>query len=185
MKKYILWAGNSINSMERCMINHESNNILVTSSIIGSDQNETFIVNYELVLDLDWLTKSLTVSYESNTKTYRYDLIQPKPGEWVVNGEKNINLDNHIDVDISLTPFTNTLPIKRLKLLSNQQEIIKVVYLNLLDGSIKGTNQKYSKLDENEYRFETVPNDFESIITVDTHGFVVEYPKLFKRLVLL
>jgi uncharacterized protein len=41
--------------------------------------------------------------------------------------------------------------------------------------------QKYTRLSPTNYKYENVPNDFESVIAVDDLGLVVEYPGLFKR----
>jgi uncharacterized protein len=65
-----------------------------------------------------------------------------------------------------LTPFTNTLPINRLKLAEKQHEQIPVLYLDILGGQAVAVQQKYTRL---------------SPISVDASGLVVKYPGLFER----
>ncbi len=86
-----------------------------------------------------------------------------------------------IDIDISLTPFTNSLPINRLQWRLNKPQQIKVLFLDILSQEILAVQQRYTKLSETEYKFENVPNDFEAIINVDDSGMVVNYPELFVR----
>jgi uncharacterized protein len=86
-----------------------------------------------------------------------------------------------LDVDIPLTPFTNSLPINRLQLALGEARQIRVIYLDLLERRIVPVNQKYIRLSRTEYHYENVPNDFEARIKVDDAGLVVDYPGLFVR----
>jgi hypothetical protein len=79
------------------------------------------------------------------------------------------------------TPFTNTLPVKRLKLKQDQSQEIQVIYCDLLNGQISPVRQKYTCLSKTRYQYENVPNDFEATIEVDEAGLVVDYPFLFYR----
>ena len=88
---------------------------------------------------------------------------------------------NCIDVDIAVTPFTNTLPIRRLQLQPNQPQQIQVIYCDILNQVIKPVSQQYIRLSNNEYHYENIPNDFEATIKVDESGFVIDYPGLFVR----
>jgi hypothetical protein len=63
-------------------------------------------------------------------------------GAWTMNGTLSPEFDECIDVDIPLTPFTNTLPINRLELLQQEQREIKVVYIDILEHQIKSVRQK-------------------------------------------
>jgi uncharacterized protein len=86
-----------------------------------------------------------------------------------------------IDIDIPLTPFTNTLPVSRLNLKNGEEQRIKVIYLDILEATIRPVQQKYTRLSPTVYHYENIPNDFEADITVDDRGFVVDYPSLFRR----
>ena len=41
--------------------------------------------------------------------------------------------------------------------------------------------QRYTRIDNRVYRFESLDSDFTRDIQVDADGFVVEYPGLFSR----
>jgi hypothetical protein len=87
-----------------------------------------------------------------------------------------------IDIDISITPFTNTLPIRRLRLETGQAEDILAVYLQLPGLSVTTDRQRYTCLELNRrYRYESLDSDFTREIEVDAHGLVVTYPGLFRR----
>lgn len=102
-------------------------------------------------------------------------------GNWIVNGKGDKNFDGCIDIDIPLTPLTNTLPINRLNISPDQEQQIRVIYCDLLQGKFTAVNQKYIRRSDSIYHYQNVPNDFEAEIEVDAHGLVIDYPQLFVR----
>src|SRR6185369_13060408 len=90
-------------------------------------------------------------------------------------------LDGAIDVDLSITPFTNTLPIRRLNLIAGQHADIRVVYLRFPDLSLSIDRQRYTCLKSGQYRYESLDTEFTRDIDVDTDGLIVTYPGLFRR----
>jgi hypothetical protein len=104
-------------------------------------------------------------------------------GNWVDGSDAAIpQLAGALDVDISVTPFTNTLPIRRLNLQEGQCAEILAVYIQVPGLTITTDRQRYTCLESAvRYRYESVDSDFARDIDVDAHGLVVTYPGLFKR----
>ena len=87
-----------------------------------------------------------------------------------------------IDIDISITPFTNTLPIRRLNLQRGQSEEIRAVYIRLPSLAITTDRQQlYVSLGRKTVSIRIGRSDFTRGIEVDGHGLVVTYPGLFRR----
>jgi uncharacterized protein len=181
MQVNILWTGREYYSLENCVLTTAATGSEITSVIVGHYHQEIYRVEYLIRTNEDWETiffelkaqvfnKIETIRYESNGK-----------GEWTKNGKQIGEFNGCIDVDIPLTPFTNTLPINRMKLQTNESRDIKVLYLDILAKEIKMVRQKYTRLSHDQYKYENVPNDFEAVITVDESGIVVDYPELFVR----
>lgn len=88
------------------------------------------------------------------------------------------------DVDIRITPFTNTLPIKRLKLALHESKVISVLYIRVPDLSVSRVDQRYTFLshekDHEVYKYESLDSGFSSDLNVDKDGFVIDYPGIFK-----
>jgi len=88
-----------------------------------------------------------------------------------------------IDIDLSATPFTNTLPIRRLKLKAGQSAEIVTVYILVPALTITTDPQRYTCIEPlKRYRYESRDSDFRRDIEVDGRGLVVTYPGLFRRL---
>ncbi len=107
--------------------------------------------------------------------------LEKKGEKWLVNGKEDPDLADCIDADIVLTPLTNTLPVRRLNLKAGESAIITVAYFNVPERTLTAQKQRYTRLHDDSWHYENVPNDFEANITLDEDGFVVHYPGLFER----
>src|SRR5438270_5517587 len=80
-------------------------------------------------------------------------------GHWTtLSGEPVPSLDGCIDVDITATPFTNTLPIRRLALAPGQAADLLVAYFTVPEMEIRPVRQRYTCLELDSqgglYRYE-------------------------------
>lgn len=89
-------------------------------------------------------------------------------------------LDGCLEVDISITPMTNTLPINRLGLGVGESAEIRAVYVELPQLEVSVMPQRYTRLAERLYRYQS--EGFQADLTVDEHNIVVDYPNLWRRL---
>jgi hypothetical protein len=150
--------------------------------IVGVAEEKIFKVEYILKTNQHWQTISVEIKSRIGNTIQTLSYQSDGKGNWQANGRILSQFNGCIDVDIPLTPFTNTLPINRLKLQKNEEQQIRVIYLDLLNEEIKPVTQKYTKLSDTQYKYENVPNDFEAVISVDDLGFIVDYPILFERI---
>jgi hypothetical protein len=88
-------------------------------------------------------------------------------------------------VDISETPYTNTLPIRRLCLAPGESADVSVAYIDGYELQPWPEPQRYTRLEEDDgggmYRFVSLDGGFTADLRVDSDGLVVDYPRLFKR----
>ncbi|HEY4788092.1 MAG TPA: putative glycolipid-binding domain-containing protein [Bacteroidales bacterium] len=181
MEKNIVWKGIFYNSLENCIVSFTDEGLRAKSVIIGYTDESPFYIEYEVKTNHLFETQSATANYRYKSTERIIQLTRQNSNEWTINGNLDESLSECKDIDISLTPFSNTLPIKRLSFDKMAEYQIKVIYIDILRGNIKPVYQKYSKLSNNLYRFENVPNDFEAEIEFDELGLVTYYPKLFDR----
>jgi uncharacterized protein len=181
MQTNLLWHGREYYSLENCLVDTTSSGSVVKSTIIGYYQDKIYQVEYTIQTNKAWQTSSVEIKSWHNNKYQHVHFIGDGQGNWTENGKAIEAFTGCIDVDIPLTPFTNTLPINRLKLKKDQTQEIKVLYCDILDKKISAVKQKYACISPTSYHYENVPNDFEATIEVDDSGFVVDYPELFVR----
>jgi len=80
-----------------------------------------------------------------------------------------------------MTPFTNTLPLRRAPLAVGETRRLRIAYIPATTLEPYPAEQIYTRLEERRYRFETADGSFTADIGVDEDGLVVDYPGLFER----
>lgn len=88
-------------------------------------------------------------------------------------------------IDITVTPFTNTLPIRHLGLKPGESGEIPMVYISAPDLDVRLTRQRYTCLSHTDtggiYRYEGLESGFTADLPVDARGLVLDYPGIWKR----
>lgn len=168
------WSGEVL---ERMVLRQGPQAITAESAL---ERKCIFYARYRIVCDLEWKTKKAEV-YAKDGRQLKLEC--HVAGSWTVDRHPAPHLKGATDVDITATPFTNTIPIRRLKLGRGQQKDILVAYVSLPDLAVTADPQRYTCIEPGRlYRFESSGGAFCRDIKVDSDGLVVEYPGLFKRL---
>ncbi|MGB3330238.1 MAG: putative glycolipid-binding domain-containing protein, partial [Thermomicrobiales bacterium] len=99
--------------------------------IAGEDGEHLLRGSYRIVLDAAWRVRSLRVACEQEDGTAIGIALQSdRAGHWRDGSGTDLpDLDGCLDIDIAATPFTNTLPIRRLDLQPGQPVELRVVYI--------------------------------------------------------
>jgi uncharacterized protein len=181
MQTNLLWTGREYYSWENCLVTTTHTGSIISSVIVGKYNEKLYRVDYNIKTNENWQTLYAEVQCQHNNQRKKLLLEGDGKGNWRLNGKPADQFKGCIDVDIPLTPFTNTLPVNRLKLAGGEERQIQVVYVDLLEQQTNPVKQKYIRLSNTAYHYENVPNDFEADIEVDELGFVVDYPSLFVR----
>ena len=151
--------------------------------LLGLDGEQPYRVQYRIACDSRWRVRTAQItrlSGDQQTQTLGSD----GEGRWYDNSGKPLPaLDGCSDIDISATPFTNTLPIRRLALQPGDSAEITVVYVDIPALEVATSRQRYARLADSAagavYRFTALASGYTADLTVDSDGLVLEYPGLF------
>ncbi|MBE2268782.1 MAG: putative glycolipid-binding domain-containing protein [Anaerolinea sp.] len=160
------------------------------SGIVGVIEESPLRVGYRIHCDPNWHTRELTVRVTGARGNSALDLLSDGAGNWRTrSGEPLPALTGCIDVDLMATPFTNTLPIRRLGLAVGASAEIQVVYVSFPTLELSAMRQRYTNMGvidgTQHYKYENVSGEpFEALLTVDADGLVLDYPGLFRRYLL-
>lgn len=182
MKRQIVWKGLSYQMMEYCNVEQTETDIRIDGTIVGFGEDTPFSISYDIIADRLWQVSSLEMAVEKSGECSWISLQRDPDGKWTQSGHARPEWAQCIDIDISLTPLTNTLPINRLQLEPQERKEIDVLYINVFEDEIKPVKQFYTKLSEDLYKYEGVFRDFTADIKVDDEGLVIDYPTLFSRI---
>ncbi|GGC72152.1 putative glycolipid-binding domain-containing protein [Chelatococcus reniformis] len=174
------WQTSSGDGIEHLVLRHEGQDIVAEGVVLG-DGGQPAAVWYRVLCDSDWRVRDLRIARVGADRAV--ELQGDGLGRWRDDtGAAMPAYDGAIDVDFAATPFTNTLPIRRLDLRPGQSAEIAAVYVNFPDLTVSREPQRYTRLGALHYRFESLDGDFTRDIEVDEHGLVVSYPGLFQRI---
>lgn len=177
----IRWRGEDAPSIEHLVVEPVGDGMILDAVVLaGASQADWQALRYRLYADDAGRTRRLEVQRIGQVQSLR--LKSDGQGQWLSEDDTPLPaLAGAIDVDLPVTPATNALPIRRLRLAVGQSASLQAVYVNA-DLSLSRDPQRYTRLAEDRYLYESLDSDFRCEITVDADGFVVDYPGLFRRL---
>ena len=97
-----------------------------------------------------------------------------------MNGAHRVELDGCYDIDLACTPFTHSLPIRRLPLLVGDSADLRVVTVDVETLAVQVAAHRYTRLDTHRWRFGRGEDSTE--FDVDEHGLLLDLPGKFRRL---
>jgi hypothetical protein len=155
--------------------------------VVGEEDGTYFRAHYVVRCDAGWRTRELIVDPLAGRDPIH--LRSDGEGRWQdASGATLPELRGCIDVDLSATPFTNTLPIRRLGLAEGESSEIAVVYVNVPTMELGHSGQRYTRLERGAggglYRYEDegLFRGFTADLLVDGDGLVLDYPGIFRRI---
>lgn len=172
------WSGTGI---EHLVLRQDADSITAEGVVVGGTE-DAFGARYRVLCDPAWRVRQIEVELMGSDR--RLHLIADGAGRWLDDVARQTlrELDDAIDADLPFTPFTNTLPIRRLNLSAGESVELVVAYIAMPELTPLPDPQRYTCLDPGRrYRFESLDSDFSCEIELDAHGLVTTYPGMFRR----
>jgi len=126
--------------------------------------------------DENWLTRRVQVERTIGNDVKTLGLSVEDRGVWRSSGQELHEIHGCSDVDLAVTPATNTLPIRRLNLEVGSRESVIAAWVKFPELEIQLLSQRYTRLATNIYRYES-NTGFSAEIVVDDLGLVTTYPE--------
>ena len=182
-----MWASWDGRGLEHLRLRLEESGIEADGVVIGDEDEVVFRARYVIRCDPGWRTREMIVDPLDGRDPLH--LRSDGEGGWSdVSGRSIPDLEGCIDVDLSATPFTNTLPIRRLDLGAGESSEVVVVYVDVPELGLDTSRQRYTCLERNAagglYRYEDRGSfrGFTTNLPVDGDGLVLDYPGIFRRM---
>jgi uncharacterized protein len=185
MESHVLWTPLQQAGLEQLHLVENDTGVVADGLVLGIEHATPFRLWYQVRADRDWNVRECLLQVGGD-KGQALHLYSDGLGHWTdAAGAACSTLDGCLDVDISGTPFTNTLPIRRLALAPGQAADLLVAYISVPDLSAGPAQQRYTCLSRTVsgglYRYEGLESGFTADLLVDAQGLVVDYPGIWKR----
>ncbi|MGF7158987.1 hypothetical protein FHS85_000597 [Rhodoligotrophos appendicifer] len=168
-------------SLEHLKLSETGSGIHIESVIIARREGESFALSYRISCRPDWSVVSVDARIIGSELSV--SLRSDGAGNWTTGTRTPLSaLAGAIDADLSATPFTNSLPIRRLGLARGEAAVIRAAYVSVPDLTVSLDEQRYTRIGDLSWRYEAVDGSFAREIEVDAFGLVTHYPGLFRRI---
>jgi uncharacterized protein len=162
-----------IETDELCTLTLRDNGYSMVGTVLGADAGAPLRVEYQVLVDRAGLTTAAHVRELRGFTTRTLAIERSAKGAWTVDGAAARALKGCTDIDLGISPSTNTLPIRRLNLAVGAAQTIQAAWVRFPELVVVKTPQTYSRLDEFTYRYAS--GTFEAELTVDDDGLVTTY----------
>jgi hypothetical protein len=152
----------------------------LTGSAVFADENRPCRLSYTVVCDADWRTLSAEVDGWVGDAAIHVALTADAARVWRLNGVECPAVAGCIDADLSFSPCTNTLPIRRLGLEVGQEAPVHAAWLRFPDFDVERLDQVYKRTGATTYRYESGGGTFSAEIEVNEAGLVTNYAGLWR-----
>lgn len=180
--KSLLWSYPQDHSIEYFSLVEETDHYLLKGTVISLLESEPACIHYVLRCTESWKTRSVIVQQQWANTEKQMSIKVHDNQHWTLNDEPVPFADGLIDIDLGVTPATNTLPIRRLSLSTNESQETTAVWVRFPQMVLEPLPQRYTRTGAGEYIYDSLNSGFRATLTVDTEGLVVRYGDFWQRL---
>jgi|SRR5262245_9570601 len=178
------WRRTDVVGLELLALTIGAERVFAQSTVICIEDGG-FRLDHAWELTGDWRAMSLKV-VRQDTDGRRALTLERDGNSWRVDGEHRADLDGTEEPDLSVTPFCNTLPIRRMTTAAASADLtLDTAYVSGADLTVARSRQRYVRQGPRRFRYIDLglSAGFEADLEVDDLGLVLHYQHLFERVV--
>ncbi|HEY7215099.1 MAG TPA: putative glycolipid-binding domain-containing protein [Thermoanaerobaculia bacterium] len=179
--KAILWQRVQGTGLERFELNRITDGWALRGTILALDEHGPAQADYEIFCDTGWRTRRVNVRVREGGEE-RSLRLAVEDGRWYADDTEQEAVRGCIDVDLSWSPSTNTLPIRRLGLqVGENSGPITAAWVRFPALTIEPLPQEYERLAERRFRYSSRRGAFTAELEVDDDDLVIDYEGIWRR----
>jgi uncharacterized protein len=155
----------------------------VLSGMAAFHEGAPTALAYVVHVDREWKTTEGHVWGWRGLDPIDLRLHRDSAGTWTLNDELSPEVQGCMDLDLSFTPATNLLPLRRLSLSIGQSAEVRSAWLEWPEVRLTPLVQRYARRSDTEYDYESdLPGGelFRSTLRVQPEGWVLDYGGLWR-----
>jgi len=180
----VLWRRLDVVGTEFFQLSLDADGPRLEGGIIAVHEDAPILIDYEVGCTRAWRTRHVALTAVTGDTKRRLELRVDERARWWADKKELGALAGCLDVDVSLTPSTNTLPLRRLGLLDlavGETRDVTAAWIRFPQLTVEPLPQRYTRLADRRFRYESGGGAFTAELEVDDLGLVVSYPPLWER----
>lgn len=181
-RSFLFWHRTDFEGLERLELLVEPEGVTADSTVICLEAGG-FRLDHRWRLDSDWHAQSVVVERWNAQGRGMLSLERAGTG-WRVNGEPRLDLEGAEEPDLSVTPFSNTFPIRRTPTAAGESLTLDTAFIDGPALTVARSKQRYDRQGPGRVRYVDLglSAGFQADLAVDEEGLVLQYEHLFERL---
>lgn len=165
----------------------------------GTQHGNGYHATWTLDAAEEWITRRVTVEVQGDGWARTLKLTRNDDGKWSsdtkLTGEQpadlpspgiadGVELNDALDCDLGLCPMTNTMPIRRLNLLTESVPDTQLImaWIDMPSIQILASDQYYGSIDQDTVHYRSGTRGVDVELEVDHDGVVIAYPDMARRI---
>lgn len=177
----LFWRRTDVAGMERLELVVGPDGVEATATVLCLEAGG-FRLDHRWRLGPDWRARSVTVE-RWDARGHAGLRLERAGAGWRVDGAPRPDLDGAEEPDLSVTPFCNTSPIRRLPAPAGASLTLDVAFIDGPALTVARSRQRYVRQGPGRVRYVDLglSRGFEADVVVDAAGLVLRYERLFER----
>jgi hypothetical protein len=155
---------------------------MLRADVVGDLDGRPGRVQYRVDAQDNGITQAVRIHVCFGCKNHHLHLYRKPEDQWLVDGIDEPRLRDATDIDIGVTPATNTLPIRRFGLGIGESRDLAAVWIRFPDLSLWLAHQRYTCIGPQRYRYESLDTGYQADLTVRDDGSVEQYADVWRAL---
>ncbi|HVO44406.1 MAG TPA: putative glycolipid-binding domain-containing protein [Aggregatilineales bacterium] len=181
MMTSLVWENRAARSLEYCNWAATETAFVLEGTVILFLDRLPARVTYRVEGDGRWRTRAVTIQQELAGATKYLTLEIDDKQVWHTAGAALAFATGLYDIDLEITPATNTIPIRRMGLGQGDARSVEAVWVRFPSLTLEPLQQRYTRLDRLLYRYEGLSIGYETLLEVDESGLVRDYRGLWRQ----
>jgi len=176
-----VWRRTDGSTLEHCrLLLDDEEGPRLEGAVVGVVDGRPLRAGYAVACTPDWRTRLAEVALAHGDDVRELSLAADGAGRWWRDGEEVAALAGCLDVDLQITPSTNVLPIRRLALAVGDARDVPAAWIRIPSLAVELLPQRYERLAERRWRYESGGGAFAAELDVDDLGLVTRYGEIWE-----
>jgi hypothetical protein len=176
----VMWRRTNDNlSFEQARLTRTESEIDISGVILAAQNDLPLQVQYCITCDSTWATRTVQIEQNWAGRNRHIELHHDGRGRWYRNQQEDRLLAGCTDVDLGLSPSTNSLPINRLGLPIEESAKVTAAWVQFPGLEVKPAPQIYRRLASKHYQYQNIASGFAASLEVDEDNLPLKYGDLW------
>lgn len=180
-RSVLFWQRTDVEGIERLELSVGADMVTAVSTVVCAESGG-FRLDHRWQLDGRWHARSVVVE-RWNAQGHGVLRVERAGSGWQVDGAARPDLEGAEEIDLSVTPWCNTFPIRRLPHDDGASLTLDTAFIDGPALTVARSRQRYERLGADRMRYVDLglSRGFEAELVVDEAGLVLSYQHLFER----